>query len=148
MKIESSNFSRLIGTWNTTGKIYSEEKSLVLTGTDSYEFILNGNCILHKAKVNMGDEELETFELILPDTSLEKVAMHYYNSKGETGAMKGSLARNEFKIENEALKFEGRLNKENSKLIGKWYRIADDNSWTAFIDLTLSKQTDGKQQQL
>ena len=85
MKIESSNFSRLIGTWNTTGKIYSEEKSLVLTGTDSYEFILNGNCILHKARVNMGDEEVETFELMLPDTSLEKVAITIIIRKGRRG---------------------------------------------------------------
>lgn len=140
MKIESSNFRRLIGTWTTGGKIYSEENSVTLTGTDSYEFILNGNCILHKAKVNMGDEEVETYELILLDTSLEKIAMHYYNSKGETGAMKGSLTGNEFKIENEALKFEGHLNEENSELIGKWYRIADDLRWTEFIDLKLTKQ--------
>ena len=144
MKIESSNFNRLIGKWNTEGKILSEEKSLVLTGTDSYEFILDGNCILHKANVNMGDEAVETFELMLLDTSLENVAMHYYNSKGETGAMKGSLTGNEFKIENEALKFEGYLNAENSELIGKWYRIADDLRWTEFIDLKLTKQTDGK----
>ncbi len=144
MKIESSNFYRLIGKWNTEGKILSEEKSLVLTGTDSYEFILDGNCILHKANVNMGDEAVETFELMLLDTSLENVAMHYYNSKGETGAMKGSLTSNEFKIENEALKFEGYLNEENSELIGKWYRIADDLRWTEFIDLKLTKQTDGK----
>lgn len=140
MKIESSNFKRLIGTWNTQGKIYSEENTLVLAGTDSYEFILNGNCILHKAEVKMGDEEVETFELILLDTSLEKVAMHYYNSKGETGAMKGTLEENEFNIENESLKFDGRINEENSELVGKWYRIADDGRWVVFIDLKLTKQ--------
>lgn len=140
MKIESSNFRRLIGAWHTEGKIYSEENSSVLTGTDSYEFILNGNCILHKANVKMGDENVETFELILLDTSLEKVAMHYYNSKGETGAMKGSLVDNEFNIENEALKFEGFINEENSELIGKWYSKTEDNRWAEFIDLKLTKQ--------
>ena len=143
MKIESSNFRRLIGAWNTEGKIYSEESALALTGTDSYEFILNGNCILHKANVKMGDENVETFELILLDTSLEKVAMHYYNSKGETGAMKGSLVDNEFNIENEALKFEGFINEENSELIGKWYNKTEDNRWAEFIDLKLTKPVAG-----
>jgi hypothetical protein len=145
MKIESGNFKRLIGIWNTEGQIYSQGNSAVLTGADTYEFILDGNYILHKADVKMGNERTQTFEIIALDNSPGQVTMNYYNSKAETGVMKGSLIGDEFKIDSDALKFEGSINKENSELVGKWFQRMDSDEWTLFIDLKLSKQGDGKQ---
>jgi len=61
-KIETSNFKRLIGIWKTTGQISIENQTFNLTGTDTYELILEGNNILHKADVIMGNEKSETLE--------------------------------------------------------------------------------------
>lgn len=54
IKIETSNFKRFIGIWKTTGQISTENQTLNLSGTDTYELILDGNYILHKADVIMG----------------------------------------------------------------------------------------------
>lgn len=140
MKIESSNFKRLIGIWETKGTIHTEKGNSALIGTDSYEFILGGTCMLHKADVMMGNEKSETFEMITLDDSAEQIKMEYYNSKGESGVMKGSLIDNDFKIEGDKLKFEGILNNDNSILAGKWYMQTEENVWAEFIELKLTKQ--------
>ena len=105
IRIEESNFKRLIGIWNTSGDIKSGEGNLKLIGTDSYEFILDGNCILHKADVQMGNERNETLEIIKLDNSPDKAKMQYFNSKGEDGIMRSSIVNNEFKIEGNGLRF-------------------------------------------
>lgn len=137
--IQASNFKRLIGTWKTEGTILNDKQTQKLTGIDSYEFILDGNYILHKADVKMGNEKSETFEIIALEGSTEKASMHYYNSKGETGVMTGFLVKNDFKIKGDKLKFEGTLNEENTRLIGKWWLQTDNGEWTEFIDLKLTK---------
>lgn len=39
-------------------------KKLSLVSVESYEFILDNNCILHKANVNIGGEHSETIGMI------------------------------------------------------------------------------------
>ncbi len=138
-KIETSDFKRLIGVWKTEGTILTDKGNLKLVGIDSYEFILDGNYILHKADVKMGTEKSETLEIIALDSSNEKGRMQYYNSKGESGVMTSSLTENDFKIKGEKIKFEGTIDDENTKLVGKWYLQADNKEWTDFIDLKLTK---------
>ncbi|OAQ43648.1 hypothetical protein A5893_16980 [Pedobacter psychrophilus] len=139
-KIGDSNFKRLIGIWKTTGEIKSGKENLKLIGIDSYELILDGNFILHKADVKMGNDKSETFEIIRLDNSLEKAKMQYFNSKGEDGMMWSSIINNEFKIEGDGLKFIGTINEENSIIIGKWYIQTENTEWIEFIDLNLEKQ--------
>jgi hypothetical protein len=139
-KIENSNFMRLLGVWKTTGNINSDQDNLKLTGIDSYELILDGNYILHKADVKMGNDRSETFEIIKLEKSLEKSIMQYFNSKGEDGTMLSFIIDNEFKIEGSGLKFNGIINDENTKISGKWYIKSDKGEWTDFIDLNLDKQ--------
>jgi hypothetical protein len=139
-KIETSNFKRLIGTWETEGTIFSDKGNLKLAGIDIYEFILGGNYILHKADVTMGDEKSETFEIISLEGSIDKATMHYYNSKAETGVMESSLTENNFKITGDKLKFEGTITDDNTRLFGKWHLQTDNNEWNEFIELKLTKQ--------
>ena len=137
--IENSNFMRLVGIWKTTGTIKSGQDNLKLIGFDSYELILNGSCILHKANVKMGNDRSETLEIIKLDSSSDKAIMHYFNTKGEDGKMLSSIVNNEFKIEGNGLKFNGTVNEENTKISGKWYMKDDNDKWTDFIDLHLEK---------
>jgi hypothetical protein len=137
--IENSNFIRLVGLWKTTGNIKSGQGNVKLIGTDSYELILNGNYILHKADVKMGNDRSETLEIIKLDNSFEKSIMQYFNTKGEDGIMCSSIINNEFKIEGNGLKFNGIINEENTKISGKWYIQIENEEWKDFIDLNLER---------
>ncbi len=137
--IEESNFKRLVGIWKTTGDIKSGLENLKLIGIDSYELILDGNYILHKADVKMGNDRSETLEIIKLDNSFDKAIMQYFNTKGEDGIMHSSIINNEFSIEGKGLKFYGTINNENTKIRGKWYSQKENEEWTDFIDLNLDK---------
>lgn len=138
-KIGTSSFKRLIGFWKTEGTILNAKENSTLVGTDSYEFILDGNFILHKADVKMGSEKSETFELISVGNSNERGMMHYYNSKAEQGEMICSFTKNNFNIEGDKLKFNGTINDENTTLFGMWQLQSEDGEWADFIELKLSK---------
>ena len=140
VKIKASSFKKLIGIWKTTGQIISGKDRLQLDGTDSYEYILDQNYILHKADVNMGNERSETFEIIELAGSKNKATMHYYNSKGESGIMTANFGRESFEISGDGIRFSGNINDEGTEIVGKWYKHAENEDWTAFIEIKLQKQ--------
>jgi len=140
MNKETNNFKRLIGTWKTEGVVLTGNEKSALIGTDSYGFILDGNYILHKADVTMGNEKSHTFEIISFDNTPEKANMQYYNSKGESGGMTAFLNADIFIINGDKIKFEGRIDAANTKVVGKWFVQGEGGQWTDFIDLTLTRQ--------
>jgi hypothetical protein len=139
-KIENSNFKRLVGIWKTSGNIKSGHENLALNGIDSYELILDGNYILHKANVKMGNDTSETFEIFKLENSVDKARTQYFDSKGEDGIMTTSLLKNEFNIEGENLKFKGNINDQSTLITGNWYTQAENGDWNDFIELKLEKQ--------
>ena len=75
LKIEDSIYKRLIGEWKTTGEIVLGNNKKILTGKDSYEFILGKNFILHRADVLIGEERSETYEIISMEADTGKIKM-------------------------------------------------------------------------
>lgn len=138
--ITTSNFKRLLGTWNTSGKIITKEGNMELRGTDSYEWILDRNFILHKAHVMMGDENGETHEIIIPDSIPDTAQMQYFNSKGEHGIMRGELTENTFIIRGEGIIFEGIINEDDTQITGHWYLQSEHDTRELFIELKLEKR--------
>lgn len=139
-KIDTSNFMKLIGVWKTSGKVYSVNETTNLSGQDIYELILNGNYILHKADVIMGNEKNETLELISLPKPTDKAQLQYFNSKGESAVMTGQINDNEFLINGEGIKFIGTINNQNTEIVGKWFLLTESENWIEFIELKLEKQ--------
>lgn len=134
-----SVFNRLIGTWKTSGLISSANETLTLIGTDTYELVLDGKFVLHKANVIMGDAKSETIEMInLTDHPIVP-NMHYFNSHGNVGVMTGKIVGNNYSIEGNGIKFKGTINEENSEIVGKWFLQSEDKSWSEYIDLKLER---------
>jgi hypothetical protein len=130
----------LIGSWKTSGQIYAGNETTNLSGTDNYELILDGNCILHKADVIMGNEKSETLEIISTGHRADIALMQYFNSKGERGEMTGEITGNEFRIQGKGIKFIGTINNDNTEVTGKWFLQDENKSWIQFIILKLEKQ--------
>lgn len=140
-KIKTSNFKRLIGTWSTSGQIFTENGITKLKGTDSYEWILEGNFILHKAHVTMGNEKSEIFEVISLEESTDGAQMQYFNSKGESGTMQSEIKDHIFNIEGKRLKFNGTINNKDTEITGKWYLQSESKDWKKLIELKLEKNS-------
>jgi hypothetical protein len=140
-KIDTSDFKRLIGTWKTSGQVTSENQTLRLSGRDTYEFILQGNYILHKAAVMMGEEKSETFEVIGLDSATGLADLNYFNAKGESGKMTGEISGDDLSIHGDGIKFMGSFNNESTTITGKWFIQEKEKKWKEFISLKLEKET-------
>jgi hypothetical protein len=138
--ITGSNFKRLIGECRTSGSIYAGKDTLTLSGTDSYKFVLGNHYILHQADVSLGDHTSKTLELIKLDDIAHRATMHYFNSQGEDGQMLSTFFDNTLIINGTGLRFEGEMNREDTRLRGTWFKQSGDDRWIAYIDLVLEKR--------
>ncbi len=141
-RIDQSDYSIFIGDWETEGKILSTDGNpeMEIRGTDTYEVILDGFFILHKADVMMGTEKSQTFELMWLEGSGEEVTLQYYNNAGESGVMQGALVNDIWKIDGKDLRFEGHFNNDHTQLKGIWQRLTADQRWGNFIEIRLSRK--------
>ena len=141
MKVNNdSPFLKLVGTWQTSGKVFQTNSTEIeLKGTDRYELILNGHCILHKADVQIGSSRSETIEIIRLDGKDPKSEMRFYDSSGDSGVMTGIMNGNEFSIEGDGLRFQGKFDNGDTLITGTWFKISESGDWKPFIDLELKR---------
>lgn len=139
-KIKTSAFARLIGNWTTSGDVKSEDEHLKLTGTDSYQFILDGAYILHKADVMMGDKQSETFEVIGYDSNTSEYTMRYFDNTGNSGTMTATIDNDVWTFHGEKLRFTGGFKKEDQEFSGIWEQLTDGNKWIHYMSVQLTRQ--------
>lgn len=139
-RIENTGFKKLIGKWKTEGKILATDRNseMKITGTDTYELILDGFFILHKADVLMGNENSRTFEIIGLDEN-NHVTLDHFNNQGSSGKMTGTLKNNELKINGTALRFQGQLNDSENEINGTWEKLNSQLEWKSFLEMKLTK---------
>lgn len=140
-RIEDTEFKKLVGKWKTEGKVLATKDSpeMRIEGTDTYEFMLSGFFILHRADVMMGNERSQTFEIIGFDSQNNQATLEHYNNHGASGKMTGTFTDNELKIIGESLRFMGKLNNSNNQLLGTWEKLNNQNEWKSFLEMKLTK---------
>lgn len=140
-RIESTEFKKLIGKWKTVGRILATDNNteMKIAGTDTYELILGGFFILHKADVMMGNERSQTLEIIGLDETDNHATLEYYNNQGSSGKMTGTLKSNELKIRGKMLRFRGQLNDSENQINGTWEKFNNEKEWESFLEMKLTK---------
>ncbi len=140
-RIENTDFRKLVGKWKTEGRTLStyQTPEMKISGTDTYEIILEGFFILHTADVLMGNERSQTHEIIGWDETLGKAVLNYYNNQGVSGKMTGTLESGELSINGDGLKFKGLFSNQNKKIEGIWEKSTDQNTWVEFLKMKLTK---------
>ena len=139
-RIKDTEFRKLIGKWTTEGAVVATGKhsEMTITGTDTYEWILDGFFVLHKADVLMGKENSQTFEIIRFDSNNNEARFEYFNNQGASGSMTGTLIDNQLNISDAALRFRGQLNEAGNQITGTWQKL-DQKEWRNFLLMKLTK---------
>ena len=138
--MEGLNF--LIGTWKTQGKVRADGATPEITfnGTDSYEWILNRKFILHKVDVMMGNEKTEAVEII-GGYNVENKTYHMrsFDNRGTVMEMEAHIDKQDvLHIVGSDMRSKLTRRDENT-LIAHWERLAENQTWVAWMDLQLSK---------
>lgn len=140
-KIKDSQFKKFIGKWSTEGRILetNENPSIKIKGTDTYELILDGFFILHKANVLMGKDISQTYEIIGIGKSEKQFTMQHYDNSGALGLMSATLKNGTWNYAGKELRFTGRFNRNGNEFSGLWQKL-NKSKWVDFIEINLSKK--------
>lgn len=132
----------LIGSWRTDGRVLGdgENPATPFSGTDTYEWALNGQFILHKVDVIMHDAKIEVVEFIGEfDKAGQTVKMHSFDNQGNYALMHATLdERGGLRITGD--KMRATLNLVNDQeMNATWEKFADNKTWSPWMELKLIK---------
>lgn len=130
---------KFVGSWHTEGLISSLNGSpeITIKGTDTYEWILDGYFLLHRADVIIGVDKNQTHEIIGYDDINNHYTMQYYNSMGNSGAMIATVNGNSWTFTGDKLRFRGGFNEHEDVFSGVWEQFNDLENWVHFMDIKL-----------
>ena len=134
--------SKFIGNWDTKGIILSSnnEPEISITGIDTYEWIVDGFFLLHKADVAMGNINNKTHEIIGYDESNNQYTMQHYDNTGSSGFMTATVNEGIWIFSGDTLRFTGGFNKQENVFAGIWEQMTESNTWAHFMNIELIKR--------
>jgi hypothetical protein len=139
-KTTIQSLAPIIGKWNTEGKTVAtaDEKSIAIRGTDKYEWVLSNQFILHTVDVRMGDQHVNSLELIGYDKERDEFILRSFDDNGGYTEMTATLNDNE-----ELLivgdKMRSRFNFSAGVMTAIWERSDDNKHWHLWMDMKFSK---------
>lgn len=140
--LSMQQLNKFAGSWNTEGLIPSSNGNpeIKITGTDNYEWIMDGCFLLHTADVMIGKENSKTHEIIGYDSLNNHYTMQHYNNKGNSGFMTAMVNNGLWNFNGDGLRFKGGFNEKGDIFSGVWEQLTDDKTWSHLMDIKLSKK--------
>lgn len=130
-----------VGTWRTEGEIVTDPSAapLPLRATDSYEWLPGRHFLLHRVDGRLGDEEVQTLEIIGYDATVGAYFTHSYDNHGNVGLYQASLHDRAWSITGSSERFTGAFSHDGTTLAGIWERFADGEGWTHWMTIRLTR---------
>ena len=131
----------LIGVWQTQGEVVAEQDNpaIKFRGTDSYEWILNKNFILHKVDVQMGNDKTEAYEMIGGfDHESRRYKMRSFDNQGAFAEMEAHIDdKGVLHIVGADMRSQ-LVRQGQNNLIAHWERLSGE-TWIPWMSLRLSR---------
>ncbi|RFS17719.1 DUF1579 family protein [Emticicia sp. C21] len=140
-EIAHNHLDKFVGKWNTQGLVLPTNTSagIEVKGSDTYEWLPGGYFLLHKVDVSIGDDKVQTFEVIGLDKDANHYTMQHYDNKGNSGSMTATLADDLWIFKGESLLFKGRFSEEDTVFSGVWEQLNKEKVWTPYMNIKLSR---------
>jgi hypothetical protein len=141
---EERRLEVLIGTWRTEGRTTSTDggPAAEIEATDSYEWLTGRFALLHRVDARVGDERVEGAEIIGWDPARHAYVTQYFGSDGPNsyeatlGEEDGGLV---WRMASGSDRFAGAFSVGGSQIEGAWEQLAEDGTWTPWMEVTLRK---------
>lgn len=134
--------SKFIGNWHTEGIIPASKNAqeIKIIGTDTYEWIVDGCFLLHKADVSIGNDHSKTHEVIGYNPLNHQYTMQHYDNQENSGFMTATVHGNNWTFNGDNLQFKGGFNEDGDVFSGIWEQLTDTKTWVHLMDIKLSKK--------
>jgi hypothetical protein len=140
-EIAYKHLDRLVGKWNTKGLILPTTNSAAVEviGTDTYEWLPGGFFLIHKVDVTIGDDKVQTWEVIGFDNDANHYTMQHYDNKGNSGFMTATHVDDLWIFKGESLLFKGGLSEDDTIFSGVWEQLNQEKIWVPYMNIRLIK---------
>jgi hypothetical protein len=130
----------LIGTWKTEGEILGNPATKI-QGTDQYEWVSGGFFVLHRVDVWMGDDKVETIELIGGfDAETGTFPMRSFDNQGNFTTMQARVEPDSvFIIEGDGIRSILTIAKDGQSMTARWEQSKDGLNWKPWLDMKFTK---------
>jgi len=131
----------LIGTWKTIGEMKEVDNTTTpFEGADSYEWILEGQFILHKVDVSMNNEKVEAIEIIGGlDVKTKRYKMRSFDNQGVYTEMEAYIDdAGVLHIVGDKMRAK-LVAGDGNNMVAHWDRSEDNQSWESWMDVRFSK---------
>jgi hypothetical protein len=137
-----NQLGRFAGKWNTEGQVLpsANKAGIEVKGTDTYEWLPGGFFLLHRVDVKIGEEEVQTLEVIGFDETANNYTMQHYDNKGNSGLMTASVMDNLWIFKGESLLFKGSFSEDDNVFSGVWEQLNSEKIWVPYMNIRLVKE--------
>jgi hypothetical protein len=120
-----------IGSWRTSGTIFSDSEQTRLSASDVYEWFPGQDFILHHVDGSMGGALVKALEILRYDEVDEGLVSQAIDNNGQYTEYKLRLFGHRWEIIGASERFEGEFNEDFTRLEGQWFTVRDgqDREW-------------------
>lgn len=114
--------------------------TMVISGTDTYEWGLGDQFIIHKVKVQMGEETVEVMEFIGSEGP-NSFIMYAFDNKGKVSMMMASLNQSgHLVIQGDGMRAVLQNEPESQQMSAIWERSQANESWKPWMTMNFNKE--------
>ncbi|RXA20856.1 alpha/beta fold hydrolase [Methanosarcina sp. MSH10X1] len=133
-----------VGRWITEGHTWATSSSpaLRITGTDTYEWLPGRFFLLHRADVQIGDEEIKTIEIIGYDALSQTYPMHYFDNQGNSGTYQASVRDGIWTFLGGSERSKVTFSDDGNTITASWEHSDNGLNWLPLMEVKLTKVED------
>jgi hypothetical protein len=139
---ELKAISFIIGHWRTEGStvVLPGRPAESIAGVDTYEWVLDGKFILHRADVMMGENHTQVIELIgACNNASESCKLWSFDNAGAVTLMDGSMEEDILTIRHKKMRSTLTFSKKNDSMSADWEISEDGSNWLPWMQLKFTR---------
>jgi Protein of unknown function (DUF1579). len=129
-----------VGKWNTKGqtKAGAGGEAMIITGTDSYEWLPGGFFLLHQWEVRIGSEESKGIEVIGYDEKTRSYPTYSFDNQGNIGTYQASIHDGKWAFRSRSERATVQFSEDGNTITANWEHL-DGLNWQPWMEVKLKK---------
>lgn len=132
----------IIGKWKSEGETVGTdtEPSIPIRGTDTYEWLPGGFFVIHHVDVKMGDEQVNTIEMIGGQEEEQGFPMRSFDNQGNFSTMYATVdADGKWLFADDATRAHVMISGDGQSMKAHWERSEDGSNWQPWMEMRFTK---------
>src|ERR1700754_3381886 len=126
-----------VGKWNTRGqtKAGNEGPAMIITGTDSYEWMPGGFFLVHQWHVRIGSEESRGMEVIGYNAKTRSYPTYSFDDQGNICTYQASEYEGKWAFRSRSERATVEISEDGTTITANWEQLTDGLNWQPWMEV-------------